>query len=286
MARGNEIIVTANPRGIFLWVYIGAGLTPKPGTVVQFDPTVALKGGNHTVTLYDRSVDGDRTAGPLVVLINDGMISRLTSTAYTAGEFAPAYIPMAGEELNMLVLDISGTGDDHTAGELLMIDDGTGKLVASTSSTGLTNPATAATLSAVADATSTLDSGTYFATYAWKKSGQSTGVAPTQAAGQAIVSGTNKLRLTIPAAPVGADGVDVYISTAAVGPYFRVRTDVTPATTIDVSLPITAAMQTQAPPSLNTTGTTPGGAPFMLLETITDPTADTLAWVKFSGSAG
>jgi hypothetical protein len=132
MARGaNQIIVTANPRGITGWGYIGAGITPKPGTIMQFDPTVAIKTGQHTLKLYDRDADGNRPAGPLVVLDNDGLIGRLVSTAYAAGEFVPYYIPAPGEELNVLLLDIAGEGDDHPAGELLMVDDATGKLVVS-----------------------------------------------------------------------------------------------------------------------------------------------------------
>lgn len=283
MARGNGIIVSANPQGIFKEGVIASGQTPKPGTVLQMDPTVALVGNCHTFKIYDRVSSGNRPAGALWVLLPDSLQGKLNSDAYAAGDRAFLYCPQAGEELNMLLLDITGEDDDHTKGELLAIDDTTGKLVAYSATVGgITNPTTAATLSATADAGSLLDSATYFATYAWKKNGTTTLAAPTQAAGQAVVSGTNKLTLTIPAAPTGVDGVDVFISTAAVGPYFRVRTDVTPATTIHVDALITAAMKTIGLPNSNT-GAAPQDYPFQLLETVTNPTADTLAWVSYGG---
>ena len=44
------------------------------------------------------------------------------------------YCPLPGDELLMLVGDVSGTADDHTIGEILMVDDGTGELVTTTGS--------------------------------------------------------------------------------------------------------------------------------------------------------
>lgn len=134
MARGNSIIVSANPPENFTEGYIAAGQTPKPGQVLQIDPTVALKGGRHTWKIYNRGADGKRPAGPIGVLLEDAKIGRTVSDAYAAGEFAPIHIPRAGEELNMLLGDVAGTADDHLAGEVLMIDDTTGKLVATTGS--------------------------------------------------------------------------------------------------------------------------------------------------------
>lgn len=132
MARGNGIIVSADPDGVFMEGYIGAGLTPKPGTVMQIDASVALKGGRHTWKLYNTGTDGKRTKGPLIILLDDYLQGKTPSDAYVAGTRCFGYVPKAGEEFNMLLGDVAGTGDDHTLGEVLMVDDTTGKLIVTT----------------------------------------------------------------------------------------------------------------------------------------------------------
>ena len=44
------------------------------------------------------------------------------------------YAPIMGEEFNMRLADVAGTGDDHSIGEMLMIDSGTGLLITTTGS--------------------------------------------------------------------------------------------------------------------------------------------------------
>ncbi len=134
MARGNEIIVSAEPKGHFIEGFIGSGLTPKPGTIMQFDVSIALKGGRFTWKLYDADADGGRPKGPFIVLLPDWLQGRLATTAYAAGEKCFGYIPLPGDELNLLLLDIAGTADDHAIGETLIVDDTTGKLIATTGS--------------------------------------------------------------------------------------------------------------------------------------------------------
>lgn len=132
MARGNCIVVSAYREGRKVEGYVATA--EKPGTVMQIDPTVALKLGRHTWKKYDRAADGDRPSGPIIVLTEDWGQGKSVSDAYTAGDRAFGYVPEAGDELNMLLGDVAGTADDHSAGEMLMIDDGTGKLVATTGS--------------------------------------------------------------------------------------------------------------------------------------------------------
>lgn len=132
MARGNCIIVSSNPRGVFMEGYIGAGLTPKPGTIMQIQASTALKSGRHTFELYNADADGGRPKGPFYVLREDGLQGRDTSTAYAAGERAFFYTPLPGEELNLLVANLAGTGDDHAVGEMLIVDDTTGLMIATT----------------------------------------------------------------------------------------------------------------------------------------------------------
>lgn len=134
--RGTNIIVSAptSPRGVFLEGKIAAAETPKPGTHLQFDASVALVGGRQTYKIYDRAADGDRPFGPLLILLPDYLQGRLHSTAYAAGERCQVYVPNAGEEFNLLLTTVAGTADDHTKNTLMIIDDGVGTLIDTTGS--------------------------------------------------------------------------------------------------------------------------------------------------------
>lgn len=134
MARGNEIVVTSEPGGQFTEGFVKSGETHYPGMVVQRDASVALVGGRHTYKIYDRDADGDQPAGAFWVVTN--LLGALVGQGVTVGitDRAMYYSPEAGEELNLLVGNLAGTGDDHALGEILMVDDGTGKLVVTTGS--------------------------------------------------------------------------------------------------------------------------------------------------------
>jgi len=132
MARGTEIIVSANPRGVFAEGTLTA-ITPKPGTIMQIDISAGLDGtGRFTYEIYNADADGGRPKGPLFILLPDRLQGKLETDAYTSAGHCFLYTPVAGEEFNMLLIDIAGTGDDHTAGEMLIVDDTTGKLIATT----------------------------------------------------------------------------------------------------------------------------------------------------------
>lgn len=122
MARGNSIIVSSNPdpAGMVEGI-IGAGLSPKPGTIMQLQTGTALKGGRHTWELYNGDADGGRPKGPFIVLREDPYQGKTTSDAYAAGDRAFGYVPRAGDELNLLVANLSGTADDHPIGEMLIV---------------------------------------------------------------------------------------------------------------------------------------------------------------------
>lgn len=131
MARGNCIIVNAGSRH-FAEGFVKTGETFYPGMIVQKDPTVALQGGRHTYKLYNRDADGDRPAGALWVVRENSLIGKTTADSYAAGELCFFYAPVEGDELNLLIKNETGTADDHAAGEILTVDDGTGKLIATT----------------------------------------------------------------------------------------------------------------------------------------------------------
>lgn len=135
MARGNGIIVSARPGGRFLEGPLKSGITPKPGTVMQIDASAGVDdNGNFNWELYDSDADGGRPKGPLAILLPDELRGVDATTAYADGARCFVYIPLPGEEFNMLLQDVAGTGDDHALGEILIVDDGTGKLIATTGS--------------------------------------------------------------------------------------------------------------------------------------------------------
>jgi hypothetical protein len=126
MATGNEIVVSSPRRGHQESVIVSG--TPKPGTVMERLATTALVGGKSTVRVYQPGTDGERRAMGVMLPRMD----MAPTTAYTTGDEGIVYWPAPGELLNMLLADIAGTADDHTAGEMLIVDTGTGKLIAST----------------------------------------------------------------------------------------------------------------------------------------------------------
>lgn len=132
MSRGNEIIVSANPRGVFMEGFVGVGVTVLPGQVMQLDATVAVQGGRHTFKLYSPGTNGKRPVGPIYIVRANDLLGKDNTVAYAAGDRVYLYTPIAGEEFNMVVADVAGTADSHAAGENLMLQTGTGKLLATT----------------------------------------------------------------------------------------------------------------------------------------------------------
>ena len=129
MAKGNEIIVSAEPMGRFIEGIVYG--TPKPGTCMQIKAATAAVNGRFTWEVFNSDADGDQRL--VAVLLPDQLQGKLATDAYTSGDRCFLYCPIAGEELNMLVTDVdTGTADTFAIGDLLMIDDGTGKLVDTT----------------------------------------------------------------------------------------------------------------------------------------------------------
>jgi hypothetical protein len=126
MARGNRIVVNPDADGAYEWGFITTA--EKPGTVLQINPSVALKSGKHTWIVYTRDADGDHPKGPFAILVEDLFQARDATTAVTAGDFAKMYIPLPGDELNLLYKNVAGTADDVAAGDILTVDSGTGKV--------------------------------------------------------------------------------------------------------------------------------------------------------------
>ena len=131
MALGAGIILASNPRGVFDEGYVNAAL--KPGTVVQVDVSEGLgNDGRPDWEAYDAAADGDQRL--IAVLLADELKGKLAIDAYVSGDRCFVYMPVAGEHINMLVLNLAGTADDHAFGDILIVNDGDGKLIATTGS--------------------------------------------------------------------------------------------------------------------------------------------------------
>lgn len=142
MAKGNRIIVSAEPKGVFEEVIVSG--TPKPGTVMEIKSNVAQKGGRWTYEAAGTtaaagstgmSADGDRIGVNALLCFSDHAAcppGKLATDAYADGDRGAIYWPANGEELNMLFMNQAGTADDIGINDKLIIDDGTGKLFKST----------------------------------------------------------------------------------------------------------------------------------------------------------
>lgn len=84
-----------------------------------------------------RGVGADGNRRVMAILIPDPNTGQASDTAYVSaaspGTRCYMYVPQAGETFNMLVEDVGGTGDDLRIGDLMMVDDGTGKLLETSS---------------------------------------------------------------------------------------------------------------------------------------------------------
>jgi len=130
MSLGNNIIVSNEPKGVFKEGVMSG--TPKPGTVMQVKSATEPTGGNSfTWEVFNAAADGDQRL--IAVLLADKLQGKVATDAYVTATRCFLYCPVPGEELNMLVSAAgTGTGDSMAIGDLLIVDDGTGLLVATT----------------------------------------------------------------------------------------------------------------------------------------------------------
>lgn len=127
---GSEIVVASNPRGMFLEGIVDG--TPKPGTLMQIKAGVEPVGGRHTWEVFNGAADGEQCL--MAILREDHLQGKSAEDAYADGDRCFLYVPVAGEEMNVLVGDVAGTAatSDFAIGDKLMHDDTTGKFVDTT----------------------------------------------------------------------------------------------------------------------------------------------------------
>jgi hypothetical protein len=128
MAKGNGIIVSADPKGRFEEIIITD--TSKPGTLMEVVPATEPVSGRFKMRCFQRGSDGQRT--PICILLDDVLQGIPVGTAYVANTRAQVYYPLSGEEMNVLLLDVAGTGDTHAIGDFLIAKSGSGKFVVTT----------------------------------------------------------------------------------------------------------------------------------------------------------
>jgi hypothetical protein len=136
--KGSRIIVTSRPRGVFEEVVITG--TPKPGTVMEIKPATEPVGNVFNYQAYGTQAasggkfvtnDGDRKA--IAILLENDQEGKTYDDAYAANDRGKVYYPAPGETFNMIFQVQSGTGDTFAIGDEMMVDDGTGKLIAADS---------------------------------------------------------------------------------------------------------------------------------------------------------
>ncbi len=131
MASNNAIILSGQPRGVFKEGTI-SGSAPKPGILVQVKAAVEPVGGRFTYELFDGAADGEQTT--VLMLLADELQGKTVDQAYVDGDQIFMYVPHPGEEMQVLLENIAGTGDAFAIGDKLMVNKGTGKFVATTGS--------------------------------------------------------------------------------------------------------------------------------------------------------
>jgi hypothetical protein len=128
-ARGRTILITALPQGRFLEGTIFG--TPKPGTVMSMKDAF-YEGGWHRWEPWSYS-SGHRRL--IAVLLENRLLGGTIDDAHVSGTRGLLYCPIAGEEMNMLIADLAGTGanNTHAVFEQLMVQTATGKLIVESS---------------------------------------------------------------------------------------------------------------------------------------------------------
>ena len=115
----NKIVLKGN--GHFIEGVLASGQTPKPGQCIS------LK-SDGKYEAWNGAADGERDE--VIVLCENVNLGQLPTEAYADGARFVAYIPVPGDELQVLVV----SGENIAIGDKLIIDDGTGKCLETTGS--------------------------------------------------------------------------------------------------------------------------------------------------------
>lgn len=126
--KGANILLNGNePKGRFMEGVASGNLIP--GMFAEVVPATEPQNGRLSYRPYSIGTNGDRR--PIIIVLDDdlqGVKASLTgANTYTAGRRCFLYAPINGDELNILLKNISGTSDLFAIGDLIMADVATGK---------------------------------------------------------------------------------------------------------------------------------------------------------------
>lgn len=135
MANGNRIVLRGTDApGMREEGTLSNGATALPGVVLELKPTTHFTNGRGSYRVYQPGTSGNRKI--IFVLDVNPYNGQVATQAYNDGDHVFLYCPLMGEDLNMLVKGVAGTGPStiHNIGDLLIVETGSGKLIASTGS--------------------------------------------------------------------------------------------------------------------------------------------------------
>ena len=128
--RGSTIPIAVPPGGVFLSGI--AGDTSVPGTVMGVQAATAMIG-----TLFTFAAQSVATAGNQVIsciLLAQDEFGQLTGVNSVVGTAIRMYVPRAGEDINVLCAESSGTGNQYNIGDRLILNTVGGWLIEATGS--------------------------------------------------------------------------------------------------------------------------------------------------------
>ena len=126
--KGTRVLITGEPKGRFIEGIVSG--TPSPGTLMEVVAATEPVQGDYTWQVYQPGTDGEQRL--MAVLLERGEGYNY-ETAYTTAYKCFLYIPLPGDEINMLVRAAgTATSDSQAIGDIYIADTGTGLLVATT----------------------------------------------------------------------------------------------------------------------------------------------------------
>jgi len=128
MASNKRIVLAGEPQGVTLEGIVSG--TPKPGTMMQIKAAIEPLGGRFTWEVFNGAADGEQTL--VAILVEQGLQGKTVDDAFVDATRISLYCPIPGESMHVLLENQAGTADAFAIGDKLMVDDGTGKFLATT----------------------------------------------------------------------------------------------------------------------------------------------------------
>lgn len=124
--KGSTILINGNqPNGRYVTGILSGVL--YPGQQLQIKAGVEPINGNFT---YEACSSAGANQ-PAFILLEDESQGVNATTAYADGALAQLYVPISGDELNLLYANIAGTADAFTIGQAIIVNNA-GKFIATT----------------------------------------------------------------------------------------------------------------------------------------------------------